>query len=213
MRKLFVASRGAVISIISAICVHGCFLQDFNKSARAAGYDSSKKSSPAKSTNQAKSSKLDSSKQRAKPESKPPISSKQASKHDSQILAALHKQQHLWSKTPYISGGTKRSGADCSGFVQRVFSDSFALELPRTTTEQMKGGTKLGGRHINHAKLRAGDLVFFKTGRGALGYHVGIYLEHGDFLHLSAKGGAKIASLHNSYWQPKLIQAVRYAIP
>ena len=53
----------------------------------------------------------------------------------------------------------------------------------------------------------------FKTGRGALGYHVGIYLENGDFLHLSAKGGAKIASLHNSYWQPKLIQAVRYAIP
>ena len=204
MCRLFVASKSVAIGIIGAICVQGCFVQDFNKSARVAGYDSSGKTPLASSTKTTKSSK---------PESKAPKSSKQASKHDFQILAALHKQQSLWSKTPYISGGTKRSGADCSGFVQSVFSDSFALQLPRTTTEQMKGGKKLGGRHINHAKLRAGDLVFFKTGRGALGYHVGIYLENGDFLHLSAKGGAKIASLHNSYWQPKLIQAVRYAIP
>ena len=78
----------------------------------------------------------------------------------------------------------------------------------RTTIDQMKGGKK-----IKQSKLQAGDLVFFKTGRGALGYHVGIYLQDGEFLHLSAKGGAKIASLSHSYWKPKFIKAVRYDIP
>ena len=43
--------------------------------------------------------------------------------------------------------------------------------------------------------------------------HLGIYLENGEFLHLSAKGGAKIASLSNSYWSPKFIKAVRYDMP
>lgn len=218
--QIAIVAQIALIAFI-ALSLQGCFVQDFNKSARQSGYGINAgksahvaESSPERSSTKAESSPTKSSKQAKSPESSrldsAPIN---PSSTDSAMLAALHKQQVLWSKTPYVSGGVKRSGADCSGFVQSVFSESFALRLPRTTIDQMNGGKKLGGKHIKHTKLRAGDLVFFKTGRGALGYHVGIYLEDSQFLHLSAKGGAKIASLNNSYWKPKLIKAVRYNMP
>ena len=196
----------ACIAICSAY-LQGCFLQDFNKQARQEGYNafSSKKpsSNPTDFAKKAESMREKALKQGAK----------DSRRVESSALGALLSQQKQWKSTPYVSGGAKKSGADCSGFVQSVFSESFSVQLPRTTIDQMKGGKKLGGKQVNRSKLRTGDLVFFKTGRGALGYHVGIYLENGEFLHLSAKGGAKIASLSNSSWSPKFIKAVRYGMP
>ena len=213
-----------VVSLGFAVCIasvylQGCFVQDFNAHARQAGYVSkdwalgshsgdfraaADSSSPLKSTKSPTSPTAQAALQSTSPSDK---------KVDSSVISVLLSQQKQWRFTPYVSGGVKRSGADCSGFVQSVFNESFGTQLPRTTIDQMKGGKKLGGRRVKQSKLRTGDLVFFKTGRGALGYHVGIYLQNGEFLHLSAKGGAKIASLSNSYWKPKFIKAVRYDIP
>ena len=189
-----------------AIMLCGCFIQDFNKNARMANYGAN--ASPA-----------------TKPPRvliKPQESTSQTSNHhtasyatftpDSDIIKELLRQQEEWSSTPYVSGGVKKNGADCSGFVMSVFEESFGVNLPRVTTVQMEQGENLGGKHISYSKLKAGDLVFFKTGRGATGYHVGIYLQDGDFLHLSTKGGAKIANLSSSYWKPKLKRAVRYPL-
>ena len=224
----------AVVSLRFVVCVgvcgvyvQGCFLQDFNAHARQAGYVSKdsvlgRHSGDFKdfrgTADHQSSSPLKSLKSPTSPTAIPRIrEEKQAKilesqndnkKVDSSVIGVLLSQQSRWKFTPYVSGGVKRSGADCSGFVQSVFSESFGTQLPRTTIDQMKGGKK-----IKQSKLQVGDLVFFKTGRGALGYHVGIYLQDGEFLHLSAKGGAKIASLSHSYWKPKFIKAVRYDIP
>lgn len=200
--RAIVSLRFIVCVAICGVYLQGCFLQDFNKHARQAGYNTSS-SKPSSFTKKADST-------RAKA---PKSSAKNSSRAESSALGVLLSQQKQWKSTPYVSGGVKKSGADCSGFVQSVFSESFSVQLPRTTIDQMNGGKKLGGKQMSQSKLRTGDLVFFKTGRGALGYHVGIYLENGEFLHLSAKGGAKIASLSNSYWSPKFIKAVRYDIP
>lgn len=200
--RVAVSLRFVVCIAICGVYLQGCFLQDFNKHARQAGYNTSS-SKPTSFTKKADST-------RAKA---PKSSAKNSSRVESSALGVLLSQQKQWKSTPYVSGGVKKSGADCSGFVQSVFSESFSVQLPRTTIDQMNGGKKLGGKQMSQSKLRTGDLVFFKTGRGALGYHVGIYLENGEFLHLSAKGGAKIASLSNSYWSPKFIKAVRYDIP
>lgn len=200
-----VVSLGLVVCVAS-VYLQGCFLQDFNAHARQAGYSTSSSKPSSKPTSFTK--KADSTRVKA-----PKSSAKNSSKAESSALGVLLSQQKQWKFTPYVSGGVKKSGADCSGFVQSVFSESFSVQLPRTTIDQMNGGKKLGGRRVKQSKLRTGDLVFFKTGRGALGYHVGIYLENGEFLHLSAKGGAKIASLSNSYWSPKFIKAVRYDMP
>ena len=132
---------------------------------------------------------------------------------ENEILSKLYQQQKSWEKTPYRSGGIKREGADCSGFVMVVFDESFSLKLPRITLNQMAQGEKIGGRHTPTKNLQPADLLFFRTGRGAHGYHVGIYLQNGDFMHLSTKGGAKIVNISNKYWKNRLRKVVRYEIP
>ncbi|TQR30942.1 hypothetical protein DMB92_06885 [Campylobacter sp. MIT 99-7217] len=117
-------------------------------------------------------------------------------------LAQIQKQ---WQRTPYVLGGTSRTkGADCSGFTQSALKN-FNTKIPRTTKMQMQSGIK-----VSKKNLRSGDLVFFKTGRGPNGLHVGIYTKADKFIHLSPKGGVREASLNNSYWKPKYLGARRY---
>lgn len=127
--------------------------------------------------------------------------------HNSPILyTQLKSSIAKWKGTPYVLGGTSKRGADCSGFTQSIFSE-FRARIPRTTRAQLNAGTK-----ILKKDLKAGDLVFFKTGRGPNGLHVGIYLSRNTFAHLSTKGGSKEASLDNPYWKPKFMGARRYKL-
>ncbi|MEH8028506.1 NlpC/P60 family protein [Gallibacterium anatis] len=119
-------------------------------------------------------------------------------------MTQLSEQQHEWYRTPYRIGGNTKSGVDCSGFVMRTFSDRFAIQLPRTTTAQSKVGIEVGLDEI-----QTGDLVFFKTGRGPNGYHVGIYVKNNQFLHASTKGGVIYSSLNNPYWNKAFWQVRR----
>lgn len=113
--------------------------------------------------------------------------------------------QKKWSKTPYKLGGTSVKGADCSGFTQKIFAEYFNTSIPRTTTLQRRKGQK-----ISKKNLRSGDLLFFKTGRGPNGLHVGVYMQNDKFIHLSTRGGAKIVSLNDKYWKNRYIDARRY---
>ncbi|TQR56233.1 C40 family peptidase [Campylobacter troglodytis] len=128
--------------------------------------------------------------------------SKLSNKNISSKLITVQKQ---WQKTPYRLGGVNAKGADCSGFTQTVLSQHFNTKIPRTTVMQMKGGKK-----ISKGALKSGDLLFFQTGRGPNGLHVGIYVQNDEFIHLSTKGGVKKVSLNNSYWKPKYLGARRY---
>ncbi|MFQ1022373.1 C40 family peptidase [Avibacterium paragallinarum] len=127
-------------------------------------------------------------------------------KLDDQIMAItlLSEQQREWRGTPYRLGGQSRRGIDCSGFVQKTFLERFNIHLPRTTKEQVKQGVKVAKKDI-----QTGDLVFFKTGRGPNGYHVGIYVKDGQFLHASTKGGVIYSSLNSPYWTRTYWQARR----
>ena len=107
-----------------------------------------------------------------------------------------------WRGTPYRLGGTGRNGIDCSAFVMIAFRNTFGIVIPRCTYDQVRVGT-----HINKARLRAGDLVFFKTSRYS--NHVGIYLKNGEFAHASASRGVTISSLYNGYWQSRYWTARR----
>ena len=120
------------------------------------------------------------------------------------LLSKLNLVKKQWSKTPYRLGGTKVSGADCSGFTQSVFY-SLGAKIPRTTKAQLSSGTS-----ISRSNLRTGDLLFFRTGRGPSGLHVGIYTRNGKFIHLSTRGGVKEVSLNTKYWGSKYLGARRY---
>lgn len=120
------------------------------------------------------------------------------------VIAELNDQLNHWRGTPYRYGGLSRRGVDCSGFVYLTFRDRFNLQLPRSTRAQTDIGTR-----IDKDQLLPGDLVFFKTGRGENGLHVGIYDSDNQFIHASTSQGVIRSSLENSYWQKAFWQARR----
>lgn len=98
---------------------------------------------------------------------------------------------------PYVMGGTSLTGgADCSGFVYRVYAD-FGYSLPRTSYQQETAGVG-----VSYDSAQPGDIVCY-TG------HVGIYIGNGQIVHASNSapypaGGIKIS---NATYRP--IVAVR----
>ena len=88
---------------------------------------------------------------------------------------------------PYVMGGTSLTGgADCSGFVYRVYAD-FGYSLPRTSYQQETAGVG-----VSYESARPGDIVCY-TG------HVGIYIGNGQIVHASNSapypaGGIKISN-------------------
>ncbi len=119
-------------------------------------------------------------------------------------VSKLVKQHNVWKGTRYRLGGMSRNGIDCSGFTLVTFRDLFRLRLPRTTVLQAKIG-----RYVAKKSLQPGDLIFFKTGRGPFGRHVGIYVKNGVFLHASASKGVRYSKLNNPYWKRVYWQARR----
>jgi len=120
------------------------------------------------------------------------------------VIASLNDQLQNWHGTPYRYGGMSHTGVDCSGFVLLTFRDKFAMQLPRETRQQARVGTQ-----IDKDDLLPGDLVFFKTGSGDNGLHVGIYDTDNQFIHASTSRGVMRSSLDNVYWRKNFWQARR----
>lgn len=120
------------------------------------------------------------------------------------VIALLSEQQREWAGTPYRLGGQSRNGIDCSGFVQKTLFDRFGVKVPRTTASQATYG-----QQVSLSQIQTGDLVFFRTGRGPNGYHVGIYVKDRLFLHASTKGGVIYSSLDSPYWKKAFWQVRR----
>lgn len=120
------------------------------------------------------------------------------------VVTQLNEQLRQWHGAPYRYGGVERNGVDCSGFVYRTFRDRFAIQLPRTTEGQTSLGTQ-----VARGDLLPGDLVFFRTGRGENGLHVGIYDTNDTFIHASTSQGVTRSSLDNVYWRNAYWQARR----
>lgn len=120
------------------------------------------------------------------------------------VVTRLADQLQMWQGAPYRYGGMSKRGVDCSGFVMLTFQQQFNLLLPRETYQQAQTG-----RRISRDDLRPGDLVFFKTGSGENGLHVGIYNGNHQFIHASASQGVIRSSLNNRYWRLHFWQARR----
>lgn len=97
---------------------------------------------------------------------------------------------------PYVAGGTSlTTGADCSGFTFRVYSD-FGYSLPRTSFEQRSAGTG-----VDYSNAEPGDLICYSG-------HVALYIGGGKIVHASTvKTGIKVS---NANYRP--ILAVRRII-
>ena len=84
---------------------------------------------------------------------------------------------------PYVPGGTSLTeGADCSGFVWRVFKD-FGYSVPRTSYSLRSAGTG-----VSYSEAQPGDVMCYAG-------HVGIYIGNGQIVHASTqRTGIKITA-------------------
>ncbi len=107
----------------------------------------------------------------------------------------------------YSGGGTTKAGMDCSGMVTAVFN-IFDMDLPRSSNEMAKVGTKLAATEI-----QKGDLIFFKTNGKSIINHVGMVIEViGDeikFVHSSTSKGVIVSSTKEAYYSKRFAQANR----
>lgn len=87
---------------------------------------------------------------------------------------------------PYVWGGTDPvNGADCSGFVQSVYSH-FGVALNRTSEAQQANGVS-----VPYSQAQPGDLICY-------GSHIAIYMGNGQIVHASNSapypaGGIKVS--------------------
>jgi murein DD-endopeptidase / murein LD-carboxypeptidase len=98
----------------------------------------------------------------------------------------------------YKSGGTTKSGFDCSGLMFATFA-LFDIKLPRTSNEQSRTGIK-----ISPKDAKKGDLIFFRTGGSKVINHVGMIVEVDDdnikFVHASTSSGVMVSSNKEKYF-------------
>lgn len=94
---------------------------------------------------------------------------------------------------PYVSGGTSlTNGADCSGFIFRLYAD-YGYRVPRTSW-QLRGA----GVGVSYAEAQPGDIICYEG-------HVGMYIGGGMIVHASSvRTGIKVS---NAQYRP--ILAVR----
>lgn len=104
---------------------------------------------------------------------------------------------------PYVTGGTSKSGVDCSGLTQNVYAEN-GVKLGRTVSSQASAGVA-----VDAANLKPGDLVFFATGSSPTRpTHVAIYIGKNSIIHAISQGpkrGVNISKLSEPYWNPKIL--------
>ena len=109
--------------------------------------------------------------------------------------------------TRYRTGGTTKSGFDCSGLMLITFG-AFDIKLPRTSREQSSMGTK-----VSTEEAQKGDLIFFKTNGRSQINHVGMVVEVNEgeikFIHSSVSNGVIISSTKERYYQKNFSQINR----
>ena len=97
---------------------------------------------------------------------------------------------------PYVSGGTSlTNGADCSGFIFRLYAD-YGYRVPRTSWQLREVGTG-----VSYGEAQPGDIICYEG-------HVGMYIGGGMIVHASTqRTGIKVS---NAQYRP--IVAVRRVI-
>ena len=88
---------------------------------------------------------------------------------------------------PYVYGGSSlTNGADCSGFVMRIY-EHFGIDTGRSSRDQAANG-----QEIKIDAVQPGDLLFYASGSTI--NHVAIYIGGGQVIHAaSAKSGIMIS--------------------
>ncbi|WP_367867157.1 C40 family peptidase [Pedobacter sp. WC2423] len=106
-----------------------------------------------------------------------------------------------WTGVRYRLGGLDKRGIDCSGFALLLNKEIYGLNLPRRSRDQAEVI-----KEKNVSQLNEGDLIFFSFGGNGID-HVGVYLNHGFFVHASTTRGVIVDDLNLPAYQRVLVKA------
>jgi transglycosylase-like protein with SLT domain/NlpC/P60 family protein len=99
---------------------------------------------------------------------------------------------------PYVWGGTNpATGLDCSGLVQKVYSE-LGYDLPRVSYQQAQAGRPVSSL----AEAQPGDVLAF----GSPVHHVGIYIGDNQMIHAPRPG--KDVEISSVYEAPTAIRRI-----
>jgi cell wall-associated NlpC family hydrolase len=115
---------------------------------------------------------------------------------DAVVQAALK-----YKGVPYVLGGESSSGMDCSGLVQKAFSD-LGISVPRLVHEQQTVGRKVDS--LKDAK--PGDLIVLNGGD-----HIAIYMGNDTVIHAPYEG--RTVSVQKAWFTDKDIVTIRRIVP
>ena len=123
--------------------------------------------------------------------------------NDPTVSGKVLRRAHSAIGTPYVWGGVKPGGFDCSGLVQWAYRGA-GVRLPRTAAEQKEVGFAI--RDLS--QMRPGDIVAFRRSHG--GYHTGIYIGDGKFIHAPRTNTrVRIESMESGFFKTHFIGARR----
>lgn len=108
-----------------------------------------------------------------------------------------------WIGTPYGYGRNEKGVAtDCSGMVVIVYRDIAGIKLPRNSAEQADYCHEIKGKEV-----KAGDLVFFATGKDKHKVsHVGVMIDKDQFVHASGSKGVIISEMTTPYYSRSFLR-------
>nr|MCR5258679.1 C40 family peptidase [Desulfovibrio sp.] len=123
--------------------------------------------------------------------------------NDPTVSGKVLRRAHSAIGTPYVWGGVKPGGFDCSGLVQWAYRGA-GVRLPRTAAEQKEVGFAI--RDLS--QMRPGDIVAFRRAHG--GYHTGIYIGDGKFIHAPRTNTrVRIESMESGFFKTHFVGARR----
>jgi murein DD-endopeptidase / murein LD-carboxypeptidase len=100
-----------------------------------------------------------------------------------------------WYGAPYRYGGCRKSGIDCSCFVNTLYDQVYGKKVGRSSNEIFNQCKMLSIR-----EAREGDLVFFKINSKTVS-HVGIFITNKLFIHASTSRGVILNNLDEAYYK------------
>ena len=123
-----------------------------------------------------------------------------------EVLYLRHQILELAKKqlgTPYVYGGTRPGGFDCSGLMYYLYGEhGFALH--RTASQQLQDGII-----VAKEGMQVGDLVFFREYYETYpASHVGIYAGNNQIIHAGSEG-ISYADLDGAYFSDYFLCARR----
>ena len=96
-----------------------------------------------------------------------------------------------WMGVRYRLGGSTKKGIDCSQFTKKLYSEVYGIKLGNNCQQQWNQT-----KRITKDSLMVGDILFFRSKLSPSGWHCGLYLGNGNFVHAANRAeGVKISNL------------------